>query len=231
MEKHRYKLLAHTEFDIIKGLKWFLSNFDITNGFMNAISSGVAGFEDGALLKYEIVEDNMSQFIKKSERGDYEIEIGLFNYDGKNLVMDHKWDLEFIHKFMINDNVKCEIVELNDTLQESETYGTSGKKPPSWTANGITIKIAEVQRFLDENNIPVVNIPIKDVFHLCAHRNKTDKETFDRSERTILDYPIIVLKKNGKYHMILDGHHRLLKANNNNNIDKIKARVWNCKEK
>ena len=55
---------------------------------------------------------------------------------------------------------------------------------------------------------------------MCAHRNKTEKETLDRSERSSLDFPIIVLKKNGKYHMILDGHHRLLKAKNKINEEK-----------
>lgn len=226
---HRYKLTANTEFDIIKGLKWFISNSDITSGFVSAVSSNIPGFEDGSLLKYEVVEDHIPQFVKKSERGGYEIEVGLFNYDGKILSMDDKWNLKLIHKYMKTDNINCEIVELNETLQESETYGTSGEEPPYWTTKGVTIKIADVQSYLDENNIPVVNIPVKDVFHLCAHRNKTEKETLDRSERASLDFPIIVLKINGKYNMVLDGHHRLLKAKNNN-IDKIKARVFNLED-
>jgi hypothetical protein len=226
---HRYKLTANTEFDIIKGLKWFVSNSDITNGFVSAVSSDTYGYEDGTKLKYELVEDHIPQFIKKSKIGGYEIEVALFNYDGKILSMDDEWNLDFIHKYMKNDNIKCEIVELNETIQESEIYGSSGEAPPSWTAKGITIKLTDVQRYLDENNIPVVNIPVKDVFHMCAHRNKTDKKTLDRSERSSLDFPIIVLKKNGKYHMVLDGHHRLLKAKNNN-IDKIKARVFNLED-
>ena len=84
-------------------------------------------------------------------------------------------------------------------------------------------------KYLDKNNIPVVEIPVKDIFNKCAHRDKKDKETLDRSERSDLKFPIIVLKKNGKYHMVLDGHHRLLKAKNNN-IDKIKARVFNFED-
>jgi hypothetical protein len=226
---HRYKLLANTQSDIIKGLKWFRSNFDITNGFVNAVASNITGFEDGDLLKYEVVEDHAPQFIKKSEKGGYEIEIGLFNYDGKILPMDDKWHLNFIHNYMKKDNIKCEIIEINETLQESEAYGTSGEEPPSWTVGGTTIKIEDVQKYLDENDIPVIEIPVKDIFNKCAHRNKTDKKTLDRSERSDLKFPIIVLKKNGKYHMVLDGHHRLLKVKNNN-IDKIKARVFNLED-
>lgn len=108
-------------------------------------------------------------------------------------------------------------------------YGTSGEHAPSWTSNNITIELTDIQRYLDEKNIPVKDIPVKDIFHLCTHKNKTDEKTLNRSEKAILDFPIIVLKKNGKYHMVLDGHHRLLKANNNN-IDKIKARVFNFED-
>jgi len=150
------------------------------------------------------------------------------NYRYK-LLANTEWDLEFIHKYMERDNIKCKTVELNETLQEGETYGTSNEKPPSWTVSGITIKIEDVQKYLDENNIQVVEIPIKYIFSLCAHIDKTDKRTLDRSERSDLKFPIIVLKKNGKYHMILDGHHRLLKAKNNN-IDKIKTRVFNLED-
>ena len=116
--------------------------------------------------------------------------------------------------------------QFEEQIKVSEIYGTSGEAPPSWTRNNITVKLTDVQRYLDENNIPCEDIPVNDVFHFCVHRDKTDKETLDRSERSSLDFPIIVLKKNGKYHMVLDGHHRLLKAKNNNN-DKIKARIFN----
>jgi hypothetical protein len=75
----------------------------------------------------------------------------------------------------------------------------------------------------------VVEIPVKDIFDKCVHKNKIDKETLDKSERSDLKFPIIVLKNKRKYYMILDGHHRLLKAKNNN-IAKIKARVFNLED-
>jgi len=108
------------------------------------------------------------------------------------------------------------------------TLGTSGEEAPSWSMeiDGKMVKITfdEVMDYIKKNNIPVTSIPVKDVFKFCAHKNKTDKETLARSERSSLDYPIIVTKMNGKPTMVLDGHHRLLKAKNNN-IDKIKAQV------
>jgi hypothetical protein len=54
--------------------------------------------------------------------------------------------------------------------------------------------------------------------------------TIRRSNLSSLEYPIIISKDiNGNYNMILDGHHRLLKAINNN-IETIKARVLDLRQ-
>ncbi len=104
----------------------------------------------------------------------------------------------------------------------------------SWTdeVNGeeITITIQQVQKYLDSVNAPIEEIPVKDIFSKCCHRDKTDRETIERSERSNLDFPIIIVKKsNGEWGMILDGHHRLFKAHNNG-IEKIKSRVLELDE-
>jgi hypothetical protein len=120
------------------------------------------------------------------------------------------------------------ISEAYASIYKESTLGTSGEEAPSWSMEiddkMVEITFDEVIDYIKKNNIPVTSIPVKDVFQFCAHKNKTDKETLARSERSSLDYPIIVTKMNGKYTMVLDGHHRLLKAKNNN-IDKIKAQV------
>lgn len=219
-KKYGHKLVSETQEDLVKGIKWFVGMDEITHGFVVPVD------ENGIKI-----EDRKNAVIKKTTNG-YETEIGLF---GNSSIS--KWNLDMIHSFMKKDNIDCKIVEYpvvgeflgHETLKESETYGTSKQPPPSWTVGGVTIKIADVMKYLDKNNIPVTEIPVKDVFSKCAHKDKTDKETLDRSERSDLKFPIIVLKKNGKYHMVLDGHHRLLKAKNNN-IDKIKARVFNLED-
>ena len=120
------------------------------------------------------------------------------------------------------------ISEAYASIYKESTLGTSGEEAPSWSMEiddkMVEITFDEVMDYIKKNNIPVTSIPVKDVFQFCAHKNKTDKETLARSERSSLDYPIIVTKMNGKPTMVLDGHHRLLKAKNNN-IDKIKAQV------
>ncbi len=113
----------------------------------------------------------------------------------------------------------------NFRILESKDY-----EETSWTDNGVTITIQDVQKFLDDNNVGIVNIPVDEIFHMCCHRDKTDKATIERSERSNLDYPIIIAKGlDGKFTMILDGHHRLFKAHNHG-IKNIKARVLDLKE-
>ena len=219
--KSNYKLVAKTEKEIIDSLKWFMNYSDVTNGFVQAIDNS------GDLIKKEILDDHRQQFIKKTELG-YEIKLCLFNYDGTPMnapYNDGKWDLPFIHRHMRKDRINAEIIECGGEIKEGYDFS---KEPPSWTTEidgkEITIPIEDVQKYLDKNNAPIVEIPVKDIFHLCAHRDKKAKETLERSQESSLDYPIIVSEKDGKYTMVLDGHHRLLKAKNNN-IDRIKARI------
>ena len=131
--------------------------------------------------------------------------------------------LKYINLFEeFNKNIVCKI-SINTIENENYYDDTSwemvidGKK--------VKIKIQEIKKYLDKNNIPIIKIPVKDIFHMCIHKDKKDEETLKKSEESNLDYPIIISKNTeGKYTMILDGHHRLLKANNNN-FDKIKARI------
>lgn len=88
----------------------------------------------------------------------------------------------------------------------------------------VTVTIHQVQDYLNKINAPVIEIPVKDIESMCIHVNKNDKETKERSEKSDLGYPIIIVKSNNIYTMILDGHHRLLKAINHN-LEKIKAKV------
>ena len=97
----------------------------------------------------------------------------------------------------------------------------------SWSKkiDGIDVKITiqDVQKLLE--NVPIKKIPVVDIADMCVHKGKKDKKTLKRSEDSDLRYPIIISQNmKGDMNMILDGHHRLLKAINNNK-DTIKARV------
>lgn len=147
--KHRYKLTGKTEYDIMQGLKWFsgfvpdiISNYDLPFGFVSAVSLApflldelqfLNNYRDNSKAINDVIRAHTSQFLKKSEGGGYEIEIGIFNDDGKFLSgpisgamtnyekhvypPDVKWDLQHINEIMksgIGHFVNCEIVELNE---------------------------------------------------------------------------------------------------------------------
>lgn len=92
----------------------------------------------------------------------------------------------------------------------------------------VTITIKEIEDYLIDE--PIIEIPVKEIADMCIHKDKTDIETKERSERANLNFPIIISKNlEGKYNMILDGHHRLLKAINTNQKT-IKAKVLDLKQ-
>ena len=97
-------------------------------------------------------------------------------------------------------NQILENVEGMDTFWEDETGKTK-----------VTIK--DVVKYLDDSDIPVKNVSIDKIKPIIIdqdYKNKNKK----RVEASNLEYPIIVIKKNGKYKSILDGNHRAFKAVN-----------------
>jgi len=99
-------------------------------------------------------------------------------------------------------------------------------KDTSWSGKidgeEITITISDVEEYL--KGVDVVRIKVKDISSLSINKDKKDKKTLDRVEKSNLDYPIIITTKDDVYYKILDGNHRLQKAINNE-IDTIKAKV------
>jgi hypothetical protein len=92
----------------------------------------------------------------------------------------------------------------------------------------VTIKISEIEKYLEY--FPIIEIPVSEIKDMCVHKDKKDEETIKRVESADLKYPIIISKDlKGEYNMILDGHHRLQKAINNN-VEKIKAKVLDLKQ-
>jgi len=102
---------------------------------------------------------------------------------------------------------------LNENKYYDETY---------WENDIGKLTIGELQEYLKDS--PIIDIDVVDIKEKCIHLDKTDKETKIRSQKSDLKYPIIIVKSNGVYGMILDGHHRLKKAIDNN-LSTIKARV------
>jgi hypothetical protein len=95
--------------------------------------------------------------------------------------------------------------------------------------DGTKLTINDVNDYLDNHNIDVIDIPVVDIVDVIDIpvvdiENLCIATDVNRSENSDLSYPIIITTNGGEYGMLLDGHHRLLKAINNGIIN-IKARV------
>ncbi len=79
----------------------------------------------------------------------------------------------------------------------------------------IKVTIKDVIKYLDENDIPVKTISLDKIKPIIIDQDYKNKNK-NRVNASSLEYPIIVIKKNGKYKSILDGNHRAFKAVNSN---------------
>ena len=87
----------------------------------------------------------------------------------------------------------------------------------------VKVTIDEIEDYLKDE--PIIEIPVQEISNFCIHKDKDDESTKLRSQSSDLSFPIIISKDiNGEYNMILDGHHRLLKAINTNKKT-IRAKV------
>jgi len=110
----------------------------------------------------------------------------------------------------------------------SDDYAKSGAETYWQLEDGTIVQINQIMKFLDDENIPVVEIPTAKLKHLLIKVERNPS----RVEAANLDFPIIVSKYKNEYYSILDGQHRLVKSVKNK-IKKIKCRVLdleNCPE-
>lgn len=79
----------------------------------------------------------------------------------------------------------------------------------------IKVNIKDIIKFLDENDIPVKTVSLDKIKPIIIDQDYKNKNK-NRVNASSLEYPIIVIKKNGKCKSILDGNHRAFKAVNSN---------------
>ena len=102
----------------------------------------------------------------------------------------------------------------------SDEYAKAGEETYWELEDGTKVTLKQIVKFLDDKNIPVIEIPTEELKHLLIDVQRDPK----RVEAANLDFPIIVSKYKNEYHNILDGQHRLVKSVKHG-IEKIKCRV------
>lgn len=102
-------------------------------------------------------------------------------------------------------------------LEIFESFGEDHFRSTSWSRKlgkrVITVTIREVLRFLNRRGVEPITVPIRELLPISIHRKGDfSDESHRRALESHLNYPIIVAVKDGRFHMILDGNHRLLKS-------------------
>ena len=90
----------------------------------------------------------------------------------------------------------------------------------SWTVDGVTITLNDINSYLDENKVPVVEIDTASIEDILIDTER-DPERVDSAS---LEYPIILSTLNGDFYSVLDGQHRVVKSIKME-IPTIKARI------
>ena len=90
----------------------------------------------------------------------------------------------------------------------------------SWTVDGVTITLNDINSYLDENKVPVVEIDTTSIEDILIDTER-DPERVDSAS---LEYPIILSTLNGDFYSVLDGQHRVVKSIKMG-IPTIKARI------
>jgi len=90
------------------------------------------------------------------------------------------------------------------------------KKDPAgmgtfWKDGDLKVTMEDVISYLDQQKIPVKDVDLNKVKEILIDQDYTGKQK-DRVKKANLNYPIIVIVKDGKYKSILDGNHRIFKA-------------------
>jgi predicted metalloprotease len=73
-----------------------------------------------------------------------------------------------------------------------------------------SVHLKDVIKYLDENNVAAKEVNISLIKPIIIKADYENRKS--RIKGVKLKYPIIVVKKNGKYKSILDGNHRAYKA-------------------
>jgi hypothetical protein len=82
--------------------------------------------------------------------------------------------------------------------------------------SGDRVRVGDILEYFKTSGIDPVEMNIEDMFYKLSDGKETLEviTSEDRVNAANLDYPIIVIKRNGKIEYVLDGNHRLQKAKN-----------------
>ena len=103
-------------------------------------------------------------------------------------------------------------------LENWRNYLTESWRDTSWENDEGKVTLGEIDDFLGDKTIDI------NVLELSKQIPPLPTRGEERVAAASLEFPIIVVKKDGKFKYVLDGNHRLQKAINQE-IETIKAKI------
>ena len=103
-------------------------------------------------------------------------------------------------------------------LENWRNYPTESWRDTSWENDEGKVTLGEIDDFLGDKTIDI------NVLELSKQIPPLPTRGEERVAAASLEFPIIVVKKDGKFKYVLDGNHRLQKAINQE-VETIKAKI------
>ena len=103
-------------------------------------------------------------------------------------------------------------------LENWRNYLTESWRDTSWENDEGKVTLGEIDDFLGDKTIDI------NVLELSKQIPPLPTRGEERVAAASLEFPIIVVKKDGKFKYVLDGNHRLQKAINQE-VETIKAKI------
>ena len=107
---------------------------------------------------------------------------------------------------------------MKQLLENWKRFITEDWRDTSWENDEDKVTLGEIDDFLGDETIDINVLELSD--QIPALPTRSDQ----RIEAASLDFPIIVVKKDGQFKYVLDGNHRLQKAINQG-VETIKAKI------
>ena len=103
-------------------------------------------------------------------------------------------------------------------LENWREYITEDWRDTSWETDDDKVTIGDVVDYLGDETVDI------NVLELSQQLPSLPTQGAERVAAASLEYPIIVVKRDGQYQYVLDGNHRLQKAIDEG-IESIKAKI------
>ena len=103
-------------------------------------------------------------------------------------------------------------------LENWRQYITEDWRDTSWETDDDKVTIGDVVDYLGDETVDI------NVLELSQQLPSLPTQGAERVAAASLEYPIIVVKRDGQYQYVLDGNHRLQKAIDEE-IESIKAKI------